>query len=123
MFLGVDGIILEAEGLVLESRGHRQRCWQVNWGLMKTKLKHHWVKLLLIQLLLNFWRNIEVDSWSFSDWILPVFKVIVLEVVDHAAILAVWSAEGQETWVLSWLLVLFVIDINGGKNQLSSFFG
>lgn len=123
LFLGVNGIILEAEGLVFESRDNRQRCWQVNWGLMETELKHQWVKLFVLQLLLNFWRNIEVDSWSFSNWILPIFKVIVLEVVDHASILAVWSAEGQETWVLFWLLVLLVIDVDGGKNQLSFFFG
>ena len=105
-----DLIVLEFEVLVLEVLKDFQVGAEINWSLFLTELADlTWAELG--SLLLVFWLNDEVDTWSLGDWVLEALGEVILEHVLMFS-LAGWTAE------LDPFSSLFILLENGALSNL-----
>jgi len=95
----VDFVIIKMKSSILEVCFNWQVRFEINRGLFVTEFNHTWIKLLLGGLKFKFRVDIEVNTWSLSNWVCPVFDEIIFKVVNEAIVLAVRSAEVFEFWL------------------------
>lgn len=64
---------------------------QINWSLLLAELT--WLRTIegLFHLLVDFWFEDEIDSWSLANVIFVIFGVVILKAM-HVVLLTAWTA-------------------------------
>lgn len=102
---------MELEGLVFEIVEDWQLGAEVDWSLFLAEFTRLGSVNDFGSLLLDFWFDIKIDSWSLGKRILVVLIEVVFEIVDMI-LLAVWTTED---WLEpSDLLVIFHVEMEEG---------
>ena len=83
---------MELESLVFEIVKDWQLGAQVDWSLFLAEFTRLGSVNDFGSLLLDFWSEIKIDSWSLGKRILVVLVEVVLEIVDMI-LLAAWATD------------------------------